>query len=53
MRTGEQARLLPRGVVVHVQCVEQLVARLDAAVPQREPTQPGELSFGEAFLEVK
>jgi hypothetical protein len=45
MATGERAHLLPRGVVVHVECVEQLIAQLDAAVPQREPTQPEDLPF--------
>jgi hypothetical protein len=45
MATGEVARLLPRGVMVHVRCVEQLIARLDEAVPQREPACAGELPF--------
>jgi hypothetical protein len=53
MRAGEQARVLPRGVVVHVSCVEQLIARLDEAVPQREPACAAELPFEGEGLEVK
>jgi hypothetical protein len=53
MATSEKAHLLPRGVVVHVRCVQYLITRLDEAVPQREPVLPGELSFEGEGLEVK
>jgi hypothetical protein len=45
MATGERARLLPKGVVAHVRCVEQLIARLDEAMPRRELAPAGELPF--------
>jgi hypothetical protein len=53
IRTGEQARLLPKGVVVHIRCAEELIARLDKAVPKQEPTQPEDLPFDGEPLEVE
>jgi hypothetical protein len=53
MAMGEPARLLPKGVVGHVRCVEQLIARLDKAAPTQELPQPAELSFEGEGLEVK
>jgi hypothetical protein len=51
MRVGEAARLLPKKVVSHPKCVEQLVMRLDEAIPKREPVPAGELPFeGEPFV---
>jgi hypothetical protein len=45
MRVGEAARLLPKKIVAHPKCVEQLVTRLDEAIPKGEPVPAGELPF--------